>query len=250
MIPESDMRKMRDIVLNSGLSKWDDLNRIIVDSDTGIDTCELFQKVGGIKTIMNGMTKVCITFNDMPQYVIKVPIQSNSELAIYREDYQGAFVELIGAVSDDGNVNKCWPERHTESWNYCAAETVYTRLADMARVGECVLGTYYLMDINTVPIYISPAAEAEMDIDDYSSKWYSNIEYNNLKGKTAEVLKERWCELDEDMGTYFVLSYGVDKFRKLVKFIADYQVTDLHDSNIMQGRDGKVKLIDMCGYNL
>lgn len=248
MIPESDMRKMRDVVLNSGLSEWDALSHIVVDGDGDIDIYELFQKVSGIKTVMNGMTKVCIAFYDMPQYVIKVPIRSNHEFDVDGYDYQGAFVEL-GAISDDENVDVCWPESHDEPWNYCAAETVYTRLAETAGVGDCVLGTYYLMDVNAIPIYVSLAAEAELDVDDCGSKWYSDMEYNNSKGKTAEVLKERWCELGEDIGTYFVLSYGVDKFRKLVKFIADYQVTDLHDGNIMQGRDGKVKLIDMCGYN-
>lgn len=215
-----------------------DLSDLTLTDDEELGTFD-FENNDDILWVANGMTKAVICVKGHLDYVIKVPIR---EAAGYKK-YSRAFYKLGEVCSDDFSKYL--------DWDYCAVESILSKHAEDEGVAEMLVTTQYLTDIDGIPVYISPMAGEEIVLDDGYPLEYTSEQYNSVIGKTSEYLRLHGYrnKMDEDMGNYFVLSYGFEMFKKLVSFIVKWNISDLHEGNVACGKDGKIKLIDCAGFS-
>lgn len=164
-----------------------------------------------------GATKGVLMFRDLG-FVIKIPFTGDGEYDFYGSGY------------GDG-------------WDYCQTEEKRFEFAKIEGVEQCFLETKFLTYINNYPIYVQDYIK---DIgDECNSSNHTDIERTKMKSTCEE--KGYYC-----FNSNWLLNayqyYGEDKFYKLLRFIDDYDIDDLHFNNL--GYKGKQPLIvDYASFN-
>lgn len=171
-------------------------------------------------------------------YVIKIPYSGSwyhpddewdDEIGewVEQEDF---FEEFEGVSGED-------------TWDYCAREEYLYKIAQEYGVEKYFLQTQRIGYVNDHPIYIQERAD-EIGYGK-GEKTYSDEE----RDSTREELKKRGLSghLNIYWSMEFLANYGYDEYAKLVKFIEDEYITDLHSGNIGY-KDGKPVLVDYCGF--
>ena len=173
-------------------------------------------------------------------YVVKIPYSGgwyhpddewDEEIGEWVEQ-EACFEEFEGSyVSGEG------------TWDYCAREEYLYKIAQEYGVEKYFLQTQRIGYVNDHPIYIQERAD-EIGYGK-GEKTYSDEE----RDSTREELKKRglYGRLNICWSMEFLASYGYDEYEKLIKFLEDEYVTDLHSGNIGY-KDGKPVLIDYCGF--
>lgn len=178
----------------------------------------------------SGATKVVFIIENL-DYVVKIPFHGRIEYG-YGEDEEDIFEEFSGAVAVEGS----------NCWDYCKEEVFYYQKAKEKNIEKFFLETSILGYSNdNYPIYMQPKAR----IFNYSkSKSLSEEEQiitNRLKSKCDTWFSARWIR---DAINW----YGENEVEKLLNFINDEKINDLHSGNLGYLNDRPV-IVDYAGYN-
>jgi hypothetical protein len=162
-----------------------------------------------------GISKVCI----IPMgadYVIKIPFEGQEMLdneSPYGETYYEDFY--------------CANTTAHSSWDYCFTEVSYYNEAKKEHINKCFCKTRLLGLINYHPIYIQERAitfrEKNGDLDYKSEKSIKMKKY--CEEHRFRCFDPEWLA---DVFEY----YGAKTFNKLMNFIDEYDIMDLHTDNI------------------
>lgn len=171
--------------------------------------------------VHNGATKGVFVFPNL-HYVIKIPFTHSCE-----------DEELYGADAQNNN------------WDYCEAEVLKYNQATDNGVNECFAKTSCIYTTACgYPIYLQE--QAEIFNEDFSrTQRYSEDEKNSMRERCYSggysCFNSTWLN---DVFNF----YGEEKFYKLLSFIEDADIRDLHDGNI--GYIGmRPVLVDYSSYN-
>lgn len=168
-----------------------------------------------------GATKGVLIFRDL-DCVLKIPFDGSD----------GEW--FIGALEGEDYYN----------WNYCAAEADYYSMAEMANLEECFLETKCVISIQGRPIYKQPLATMMHDKQGYGKSCSSEEEYN----KVSSTIKESHEIFNLPWQVDAFNFYGKILFEKLMNFISDCGIRDLHGGNLGYIGEQPV-LVDYASFN-
>ena len=160
-------------------------------------------------------------------YVIKIPFMGCFEEDWEKEEY--VFSNFEGA-EDDENY-----------WNYCLKEIHIYEKAEAANVEKVFLKTTYEGNINDFPIYSQPKVNTFVE-DNYVK--CSNEEIDSTKAKVREknfnVFSPTWL-------FHAFNYYGDDYIFRLLSFIKEENIYDLHSGNLGWVGNRPV-IVDYAGF--
>lgn len=185
-----------------------------------------------------GASKIVLFYEDIENWVVKLP-------------FFGDYYESTGEYTNYCKANKYLPICSDN--DYCEAEAYLTDKAIEYGVGDMFAKTYYLGNLNGVPVYVSEKIEETVA----SGRGNYNYFRINSAKETQELFNFYSYELDEagfspyneSTLRFFVDQYGQKKTEKMIQFIMDYQIDDLHSANIGFDKCGKIKIIDYSGFH-
>lgn len=176
----------------------------------------------------SGVTKVTLFYNDLPDWVIKVPILGN----YYEEDECHCDYECSGSEKEN---------------DYCLTEVNYTQEAVESGLGNCFAKTYYVCTINEVDFYCSErVAKVYNEKYPYKSK-VSYTKPNSLQ-QAEQLMKNYDSFLATEELALFIDAYGESIAKKLIKFLLDFDISDLHHGNLGFDANDHIKIIDCAGW--
>ena len=186
-----------------------------------------------------GASKVVFWFDDIKDYVIKVPLQGRYE--DYNEDYQ----DFCNAYPSPAFGDKYY----YASWDYCGAEAhIYSFIKEnYPNLAQFFAATFLIGENDHgVPIY---AAENIKGGKGTSAHWKDASDasenkacltidtYGSCGGLSPHILALMYDQYDEN---------DVDD---LMNFILEYHIDDLHSGNIGFNQEGKVVIMDYSGFD-
>lgn len=236
--------KIRDIFLE--LENLEDLYTFhtLDQEDERVD--EPYQKIFeelcdnyDIEWIDNGLTKMVISFRDIP-YVVKIPFlhvkRYDSELNVVAE-YEYEEAEKKMRVGSLGRAN-----------DYCKLESDLFIQAAGYGLDGLFAETWLAFTIDDkYPIYISEKIannSFEQDINEstYSKKIRKSEENISSKHKVrydpSKKIRLKICA-----------DYGEKILDNFLQFIDIFDIDDLHDNNVGLRDNGKLVIFDYSGYN-
>lgn len=182
----------------------------------------------------NGVTKVCIVF---PEGVLKTTVSGTAR------DY-------------DYDTGDYYEEPSYDDWDddWCEVEYNVYQAAVEAGVGQFFAETVKVRE----GVYFQERCLTMMCDCFYDHKAYKRfgVAEGDDTGLSVEV--EEFMEkhdlyaLEDKIGrecvTLFATSYTGEELEALQKFLYDFDINDLHQSNMGKFADGSFKLFDFCGY--
>lgn len=145
------------------------------------------------------------------------------------EEYDYEYTRFTGADMDDS-----W-----SSHDYCARECRIGAAAVEAGLADVFLPTIYLGTFYGLPVY--------------AQKKVSRKEYQQLnpskasRDKFTKIMDSELWVIGSQLGGALIDSYGEEKTARIVDFVAEQGINDLHGGNFVQ-IDGKIIFFDYSGY--
>lgn len=164
-----------------------------------------------------GASKVVLHFEGT-DFVIKIPFNGTEELC-YEDDDEYMFVPFDGA--GEYYEDNCW--------DYCNLEVERFQAALDEEVDKCFVETIYIGSVNNYPIY----AQELVEMYDYSEHNFKNSNKADELEKTSSLCKSNKVQcFHTNWLTDARKYYGEDFLIKLLKFIDNYYISDLHSGNL------------------
>lgn len=185
-----------------------------------------------------GATKVVLFYDKEDRYVFKIPIY-------------GEYIANEGTINSYTDANIYLRGTDIPNNNYCAREAYLTKMAQKVQVDDMIAKTFFLTEVNGVPIYISEKAESFL---------YGDISKTTpISRETEDIVEQMFSSYPDELDSIgfghntplleiFIEQYGEQKGWDLLSFLVDYSINDIHYSNVGVTKDGKLKLIDYSGY--
>ena len=184
-----------------------------------------------------GASKVVLHFEGT-DFVIKIPFNGTEE-ACYEDD--GEFYDEYEFVPFSG-AGEYWDDN---CWDYCSIEVERFQAALDEKVDECFLETKYVGSVNNYPIYAQKFAE----IYCYGDRDYEHSNKADDLNKTSSICSSHHVKCFHtnwltDVRKY----YGEEFLLKLLCFIKDYEIRDLHSENFGY-INGRPIIIDYASFD-
>lgn len=213
------------------------------------------KKLVGASSVNHGKTKVVFSFNEIPEYVFKLPIAGYEYYAYledndnycfrYQEEYYGGddcdAIEL--SLERATNEDLVLYSRILHPGDYCSIESIIYDQACKQNVQKAFAGTWFLCEINGINIYVSEKCD---------------IGCNLYEGVNYKVAKSKACTPDFDgyerysltcVDIYkMIVAFGYSFAIKLYRFIEEYNITDLHSGNLGLNDRGELCILDYSGF--
>ena len=218
------------------------------DTDNAIDPVrDCLYKAGLSKEcdIANGVSKVVIIPRNSA-YVIKTPLfgswyypeEYNEENNEYCIDYENPyFDEYTGAYYEDAEIdcsNYCELEEYL--YNFAVENGVSDMFAKTEFFGRAKCGR---------PVYISEKCKDFWLGDRKPSDASKTLVKDKRDSRTPG-----WSRMDSMITALFVDDYGAERAEKLFQFLSDFDITDLHNDNVMiSEKTGKIVITDYSGFD-
>lgn len=220
-----------------GIEKfYDNLWDYDSESEEVIDrTCpENYKEIAdfvGAEDYKNGASKLVLFFNELPQYVIKIPLFGYTEV-----DYDDILVPYLneGVTVSPDELSYIEYEK-----NYCEEEARIYREAKARGLEEFFAKTEFLTTIEGIDIY-------------YSKKVLDAFEHQYQKetlDKAISLRTKHRVELSSSYIAQMLLYVSIDKIEILLSFINEYAIWDLTDDNVFVDKDGHVQLVDYSSFD-
>lgn len=235
--------------------EFDYLTYRYTDEDNySLDECDADNIYAPIIQQMNacryefGATKLVIFFNDLPDYIVKIPFQGSCQSYYDYDECKYAVdssmlvpVDELCGAGLEGIITQDNP------WDYCETEAKVYELAQENEIEDCFAGTFYLNDYYGYPIYVSEKIQETW----YQGDGDKTTPKIHQSEKQAQDLSDkiRVDFYDLNMIAILIEQYGYDKVNELMHFICNYDIRDLHSDNLGFDANGELKLIDYSGFN-
>ena len=182
----------------------------------------------GADRYANGVSKITLFYNDLVDWVIKVPILGN----YYEEEDDYRDYDQSGAIREN---------------DYCLAELDYCEEALHQNIGQCFAKTYYVCNINGINFYCSE----KVDIV-YHDKYHYGDTVTYTKPHSYAQAKHLLACYDSYLAVeelaLFVDAYGEQTTQQLIKFLYEWDIADLHHGNLGFDTNNNIKIIDCAGW--
>ena len=182
--------------------------------------------------VFTGASKVVLSFMDT-DFVIKIPFNGTLD-AVYDDDTDDFcdynFVPFYGRDGD---------------WDYCNTEVERFQAALDEKVDECFIETVYIGSVNNYPIYVQEL------VDMYDSREFTYETSNKADDleKTSSLCKSNHFNcFHTNWLTDARKYYGEEFLIKLLKFVKDYDIRDLHGGNLGYSC-GRPVIVDYASYD-
>ena len=231
-----------DIPYNFGYNLDED------DTDSVIDPVRDCLYEAGLNhecDIANGVSKVVIIPRNSA-YVIKTPLfgswyypeeydEDNDE---YYTDYENPyFDEYTGAYYEDAEI---------DCSNYCELEEYLYNFAVENGVSDMFAKTEFFGYAKSGrPVYISEKCK---------NFWWGDREPSDASKTLVKDKRDShtpgWSRMSSMITALFVDDYGVERAEKLFQFLSDFNISDLHNNNVMiSEKTGKIVITDYSGFS-
>lgn len=225
----------------------DELGREADEDDCGFEDY-IYQVMEGLPNfyIATGASRVVLILNDDSDYVLKTPIFGEVH-------YPAIKVEDGNWEYDYSREPEFTPWQNAEysdnGDNYCETEVYLYEKAAEAGLADLFAGIEYLFSKGNRPVYASEKCTwydfygTGKDAPSADSITFLEKEYSAGHAPT-------WNGLGTRATAKFIDDYGIEITKKLLAFIREYRISDLHGDNIMiSNRTGKVVISDYAGFN-
>ena len=194
--------------------------------------------------LASGLTKLCLTFHDIEDFVIKIPLIH--DLTIEAEE------ELISSSQEKIKSNDYDFYEEDMSDDYCATEAGYFADAEEMGIGDFFAKEMRISEYKGVPIYAQERVKCSFHDSD---RW------------SDEVNPEIWSEIEaatQDLYLYdgaddlfssevfledvYCFSDSPEQFVQLLRFLSDMGINDLHNENFGYDFAGRPKIFDYSGF--
>lgn len=194
-----------------------DFSDALIDEDTWTDWCDNHVRLLEANYLEGfcGVSKACIFSDELPNWVIKTGFT--------------------------------W-EEDDDDFDYCTIEAHNYQDAIIEGVGEFFAASYELCTVtpseckgllNNIYFYIQEKAEPDEEKTSSTCERYINGDCES---------SDPWYHDHSDTDRLESL-FGEDKnFDKLLKFIKEWKINDLHSGNFGYTKNGIAKIIDYSGY--
>lgn len=182
-----------------------------------------------------GASKLVFIFWDSKEKnttVIKIPFQGEYHY-IYdteSEDYDKLIFERFsGSDTDNG-------------WDYCEKEVENYKIAEKEGLSFLFAKTEFIGTVNKYPIY----KQEYVEYTNANDKTYDSKEINKKTGTICE--EKNFFNIEENWLRGVCLYYGGDILEKLIDFIIDNCIYDLHEANIGYNNGAPI-IFDYSDFN-
>lgn len=194
--------------------------------------------------IANGVSKIVIIPRNSA-YVVKAPLfgswcypeEYDEENNEYYTDYENAyFNEYTGAYYEDAEI---------DCSNYCELEEYLYNFAVENGVSDMFAKTeFFGYAKGGSPLYLSEKCKYFRR----SNREPSNVSKILVKDK-RDSRTPGWSRMNSIITALFVDDYGAERAEKLFQFLSDFDITDLHDDNVMiSEKTGKIVITDYSDF--
>lgn len=180
-----------------------------------------------------GATKLVLFFNDLPDYVVKLPFHSSGESD---DEYN----------EDDDEYDYYWFEgadNSVDRSDYCQTEVEVYHAAQERGVEKFFAKTEYLYThLSGERVYLQERCSIE-DLEEIEALHpvESSKAITDKCGNRTKNINGRWLILAYEY-------YGEEKFVEFMKFLYDQNINDLHDGNLGM-INGRPVILDYSGFN-
>lgn len=210
-------------------------------------------------TYDSGATKGVLIFGD-ENFVVKIPFCGYiDEDAGHWEDSRGNYRHTAetGASTKIENNEWFWnydwaffdfegASAQKTNWDYCAAEAEFYDMARDNQIAFAFAKTEFLGFCGDHPIYIQE--KCSMFYEDSSSRDYDKRTEKDYETVTSLEKALDFFEFDADWTLDFLIYWGEECFKQLVKFIKNMEIRDLHNGNIGY-RNGAPVVVDYSSFD-
>lgn len=206
----------------------------------------------------SGVSKCVFMFRDFPNLVVKIPfsgygtdIEEDLGSEEPYEDYSNVDEEPYEDYSNA--ALGCGGHALLRDWDYCEAETTVYNDALRAGVADFFAETVYIGAIDNHPIYIQEIATIYANVYyDYAGK-YTREERREYRSKAVSASNSTITDDDcwivnQTWFSELIEEYGAAAASKLIAFLIDEGVDDLHIDNL-GFIDGKPVIVDYSSFN-
>lgn len=196
------------------------------DDDCGDCDYQVFSNECGADWYECGVSKICLFYENLKDWVIKVPILG------YYYNEEDEYVDFTHSGGDKPN-------------DYCSIEAEYCFQADKYGLGECFAKTYYICTLQGIDFYCSEKIEEPF----YSRSSNACSDFSYISARDLINCYGKYnSPLNLDQLQFFIDSYGYELSEKLMQFLIDFDIQDLHNGNIGFDTVNNVKIIDCAGW--
>ena len=217
MIKISEQEKQRLIYFLTPRISNIDSNSLYCEDDEEI--CEI-QDLVEANQINFGCTKLVLFYNDFPDLVIKIPFKGVKNYDDYEDEY----------YYEDFDTD------------YCALESSNYSKSFSSGINDMFAATYFLANINNIPVYVSEKITCDVILKPS----------NALKTATTLINKSDFLVNDSRLNpttvSVFIKDYGLKKVLKLLKFLEENNINDLHGGNVGFNSNNSICFIDYSGF--
>lgn len=194
--------------------------------------------------LASGLTKLCLTFHDIEDFVIKIPLVHG--MTIEAEE------ELISSSQEKIKSNDYDFYEEDKSDDYCAIETGYFADADEMGIGEFFAKEERISEYKGVPIYAQERVKCSFyDSDRWSDEVNSEIR-NEIEEATQDLYlydgAEDLFNNEVFLEDIYCFSDSTKQFVRLLRFLSDMGINDLHNENFGYDFSGRPKIFDYSGF--
>lgn len=182
-----------------------------------------------------GCTKSVFYFRELPNYVFKIPFRGRC--VIEWDDCDCCYFE-----TDNYDEFYYAGANNDNDWDYCETEAWLYNCACEHGVEHFFAGTFYLGDYCGHPIYAS----------EYRKPYESTYEsYRKNPSDGVEKLCDdyQYTPLHACDISAMIKFVGIELVGKLLSFIEEFEINDLHNGNLGTMQNGMVCIIDYSNYN-
>lgn len=196
----------------------------------------------------HGVSKGVLIFDDL-DYVIKIPFYGeycpSEDYYEKQKEYRKVDTDGFSYIEDsfwediDGDMQyyqvdsfggaviyKCSAD--FSGWDYCRVEEVQYQLAETAGIERFFAKTVCIGCINNWPIYKQERAVIFDDSDFSVKEKKTDEDYNKVQSLERQLdyyISDEWV-ID------FIEYWGEESYCKLIAFLTNWQISDLHSQNI------------------
>lgn len=195
----------------------------------------------------SGVSKCVFMFRDFPNLVVKIPFSGYGTDIEEDLDNEEPYEDYSNAAWG------CGDHALLRDWDYCEAEATVYNDALRAGVADFFAETAYIGAIDNHPIYIQEIATIYSDVCcDYAGK-YTKEERKAYRSKVVSAgnstITHNDCWIvNQTWFSELIEEYGAVAASKLIAFLIDEGVDDLHIDNL-GFIDGKPVIVDYSSFN-
>lgn len=128
-------------------------------------------------------------------------------------------------------------EDYENVWDYCEAESYLGQAAEDCGVDNLFVPTLFMSEVEGIPCY----TQKRVEMGDHGDPTKES------RKKFDEINCTQWSSISTTCGALILENYGEETLNKVIKFVNEYNIADLHGGN-WAFSNNNVVFVDYSGY--